>query len=93
VGCERLVRYRLNDYSVPTSYGPRDVLVRGDVHSGDLMRAQRLGEGYPTSTLLKSSNDLGWSTLFAELPSYGQREGPGPVAYCASRRLALRVSG
>jgi transposase len=27
-----LVRYRLNDYSVPTSYGHRDVLVRGYVH-------------------------------------------------------------
>jgi len=27
-----LVRYRLNDYSVPTSFGHRDVLVRGYVH-------------------------------------------------------------
>src|SRR3979490_1881723 len=27
-----LVRYRLNDYSVPTTYGHRDVLVRGYVH-------------------------------------------------------------
>jgi hypothetical protein len=27
-----LVRYRLNDYSVPTIYGHRDVLVRGYVH-------------------------------------------------------------
>ncbi len=27
-----LVRYRLNDYSVPTKYGHRDVLVRGYVH-------------------------------------------------------------
>lgn len=27
-----LVRYRLNDYSVPTSYGHRDVLVRAYVH-------------------------------------------------------------
>src|SRR6267142_2010279 len=27
-----LVRYRLNDYSVPTAYGHRDVLVRGYVH-------------------------------------------------------------
>jgi hypothetical protein len=27
-----LVRYRLNDYSVATSYGHRDVLVRGYVH-------------------------------------------------------------
>ena len=27
-----LVRYRLNDYSVPTNFGHRDVLVRGYVH-------------------------------------------------------------
>src|SRR5476651_710988 len=27
-----LVRYRLNDYSVPTTYGHRDVIVRGYVH-------------------------------------------------------------
>jgi transposase len=27
-----LVRYRLNDYSVPTSYGHREVIVRGYVH-------------------------------------------------------------
>ena len=27
-----LVRYRLNDYSVPTSYGHREVMVRGYVH-------------------------------------------------------------
>ena len=27
-----LVRYRTNDYSVPTEYGPRDVLVKGHVH-------------------------------------------------------------
>jgi len=27
-----LVRYRLNDYSVPTAYGHREVLVRGYVH-------------------------------------------------------------
>jgi transposase len=29
-----LVRYRRNDYSVPTTYGHRDVLVRGYVHDG-----------------------------------------------------------
>jgi hypothetical protein len=27
-----LVRYRGNDYSVPTAYGHREVLVRGYVH-------------------------------------------------------------
>src|SRR3979490_1084071 len=29
-----LVRYRLNDYPGPTTYGHRDVLVRRDVHEG-----------------------------------------------------------
>jgi hypothetical protein len=42
-----------------------------------LMQAQRQGEKYPKSTLLKSSNDLGWSTLFAELRSHSRYEGPG----------------
>jgi AraC family transcriptional regulator len=32
---------------------------------------------YPKSTLLKSSNDLGWSSLFAELRSHSRYEGPG----------------
>src|SRR3979490_397993 len=29
-----LVRYRLNDYSVPTTYGPHRALGRGHVHEG-----------------------------------------------------------
>ena len=46
-----------------------------------LMQAQRQGDlKYPKSTLLKSSNDLGWSTLFAELRSHGRCEGPGTAA-------------
>jgi AraC family transcriptional regulator len=47
---------------------------------------------YPTSTPLKSSNDLGWSTLFAELRSYSQREGPGPVAPHAKISITVRGS-
>jgi AraC family transcriptional regulator len=35
---------------------------------------------YPASTLLKSSNDLGWSTLFADLRSHSRCEGPGTAA-------------
>jgi AraC family transcriptional regulator len=42
-----------------------------------LMQAQRQGEKYPNSTLLKSSNESGWSTLFADLLSHGRYEGPG----------------
>ncbi len=35
---------------------------------------------YLASTLLKSSNDLGWSTLTAELRSHSRYEGPGAAA-------------
>jgi AraC family transcriptional regulator len=45
-----------------------------------LMQAQRQGEKYPNSTLLKSSNELGWSTLLAEVRSHGRGEGPGTAA-------------
>jgi len=44
------------------------------------MQAQRQGERYPSSTLLKSSKDLGWSTLLAELHSHSRYEGPGAAA-------------
>jgi AraC family transcriptional regulator len=47
---------------------------------------------YPTSTLLKSSNDLGWPSLFAELRSYSQSEGTGPVAPHAKISIAVRGS-
>jgi AraC family transcriptional regulator len=46
----------------------------------DLLQAQRQGEKYPNSTLLKSSKDLGWSTLLAELRSHNRYEGPGAAA-------------
>ena len=42
-----------------------------------LMQAQRQGEKYPNSTLLQSSNELGWSTLFADLRSHSRYKGPG----------------
>jgi AraC family transcriptional regulator len=42
------------------------------------MQAQRQEDlKYPKSTLLKSSKDLGWSTLLAELRSHSRYEGPG----------------
>jgi AraC family transcriptional regulator len=57
-----------------------------------LMQAPREADlKYPTSILLKSSNDLGWSTLFAELHSYSEREGPGPVA--AHAKISITVRG
>src|ERR1700730_60350 len=57
------------------------------------MHAQRQEDlKYPTSTLLRSSDDLGWCTLVAELRSYGQREGPGPVASHAKISITVRGS-
>ena len=58
-----------------------------------LMLARRQEDlKYLTSTLLKSSNDLGWSTLFAELRSYSQREGPGLVEPHAKISITVRGS-
>jgi AraC family transcriptional regulator len=58
-----------------------------------LMQAQRHENlKYPTSTLLKSSNDLGWSTLFAELRSHSHSEAPGPVAPHAKISIVVRGS-
>ncbi len=47
-----------------------------------LMQAQMHRDlKYPKSThVLKSSNDLGWSTLVADLRSHGHYEGPGAAA-------------
>jgi AraC family transcriptional regulator len=46
-----------------------------------LMQAQRQGDPeYPKSTLLKSSHDLGWSTLIADLCSHSRYKGPGAAA-------------
>ena len=60
----------------------------------NLMQAQRQGDSkYPTSTqLLKSSNDLGWSTLTAELRSHSHYEGPGAAAP-ANMEVGIVVRG
>jgi AraC family transcriptional regulator len=45
------------------------------------MQAQRPEDlKYPQSTLLKSSKDLGWSSLVADLRSHSRYEGPGASA-------------
>src|ERR1700738_4270968 len=46
---------------------------------------------YPTSTLIESSKDLGWSNLFAELRSYSRCEGPGTAA--AHAEVAIAIGG
>jgi AraC family transcriptional regulator len=57
-----------------------------------LMQAQRQEEKYPNSTLLESSNGLGWSTLFAELRSHSTYEGTGAAAP-ADAELGIIVRG
>lgn len=51
---------------------------------------QRQGDPtYPTSMLLNSSKDMGWSTLFVELRSHGRSEGPGSTALHAEVALTM----
>jgi AraC family transcriptional regulator len=58
-----------------------------------LLQAQRQRDlKYPTSTLLKSSGDLGWSTMFAELRSHGPYEQPGTAGPHLEIALAVRGS-
>jgi len=60
----------------------------------NLMQAQRQAHlKYPRSTqLLKSSDDLGWPGLVAELRSHGSYEGPGAVGP-ADAEVAIVVRG
>jgi hypothetical protein len=46
-----LVRYRLNDYSVPTIYGHLDVLVRGYVHEVVISCGAEVIARHPRSTM------------------------------------------
>jgi AraC family transcriptional regulator len=56
-----------------------------------ILQSRRQGDpSYPT-TLLKSSNDLGWSTVLAELRSCSSCEAPGSVAPHA--RIVIPVRG
>src|SRR5260370_23591063 len=56
-----------------------------------ILQSRRQGDpSYPT-TLIKSSNDLGWSTLLAELRSWSSCEAPGSVAPHA--RIVVPVRG
>lgn len=48
------------------------------------------GPSYPTSMLLSSSKDLGWSTLSAELRSHGRSDGPGTEALHAEVAITMR---
>jgi AraC family transcriptional regulator len=59
-----------------------------------LMQAQRQRDlKYPTSTeLLRSSNELGWSTLIADLRSHSRYEGPGAAAP-ANAKVGIVVRG
>jgi AraC family transcriptional regulator len=58
-----------------------------------LMQAQRQRDlKYQASTLLNSSRDLGWSTMFAELRSHGPYEQPGTAGPHLEIALAVRGS-
>jgi AraC family transcriptional regulator len=57
-----------------------------------ILQAQRRENLRYPSTLLKSSNDLGWANLFAELRSYSSGEGPGPIAPHAKVCITVRGS-
>lgn len=48
------------------------------------------GPSYPTSMLLNSSKDLGWSTLSAELRSHGRCDGPGTEALHAEVAITMQ---
>lgn len=45
---------------------------------------------YPTSKLLNSSKDSGWSTLFAELRAHGCSDGPGSAVSHAEVAITMR---
>jgi AraC family transcriptional regulator len=58
-----------------------------------LMQAQRQRDlKYPTSTLLRSSGDMGWSTLFAELRSHSPYEKLGTAGPHVEVAIAVRGS-
>ena len=73
---ESEVRWGATSPQVQFDRNTATVLIASTIMS--LMQAQRQEYlKYPASTLLKSSNDLGWSTLTAELRSHSRYEGPG----------------
>ncbi len=49
------MRYRGNDYSVPTAYGPREVLVRGSVHEVTISCAAEEIARHPPPTSTRTS--------------------------------------
>ena len=58
-----------------------------------LIQAQKQRDlKYQASTLLNSSRDLGWSTMFAELRSHGPYEQPGTAGPHLAIALAVRGS-
>ena len=65
-----------------------------DETSGGKVRPQRLMQGdlkYPASTLLKSSDDLGWSTISVDLRAHRSCQGPGALG--SNVEVAIAVSG
>jgi len=57
-----------------------------------IQRQRQRDPNHSTRALLKSSGDLGWSTLFAELCSYGPRDGSAPTTPHAEISIMFRGS-
>ena len=79
-----LVRYRLNDYSVPTTYGHRDVLVRGYVHDVVISCGAEVIARHPRS---HEREDFVFEA--AALPGADRTEDQRARPGCAAGRLAV----
>ena len=79
-----LVRYRLNDYSVPTKYGHRDVLVRGYVH--DVVISCGAEVHRASSPVLRARR---LPIRSAALPGVDRTENQRARSGCAAGRLAV----
>ena len=90
VSSRSLVRYRLNDYSVPTTYGHRDVLVRGYVH--EVVISCGAGSDWASSPFLRAPR---LHIRSAALPGVDRTEDQRARSGGATGRLAVagRVHG
>ena len=96
-----LVRYRGNDYSVPTEYGHREVLVRGYVHQVVIACAAQEIARHPDPTSAKTSSSTRcttwpcWRKIGALRPlSAGNcPESSPPCAVCSRPAWASQASG
>ena len=79
-----LVRYRTNDYSVPTEYGHRQVLVKGYVHQVVIVCGSEVIARHPRSYERETCH-----LRSAALSGAAGTEEPGPGPGGAADRLAV----